>query len=278
MTLPLAGIRILAVEHYGAGPFGTLHLADLGAEVIKIENFHEGGDMGRAVGPLFFAPGDSYFHEAFNRNKRSLGLDLKHAQGQEIFRRLVESSDAVFDNLRGDLPAKLGLTYEALSPANPKIVCAHLSAYGREGSRAHWPGYDYLMQAEAGCLSLTVLLVIDRALDVPANPRERDRAGIPTTRACCRLGACETELVIEQQGIECGITGCRVTSSRQRVQHVRRQDAVQRLPSAHLSLHVLRGGTRDGERDVTWRRARLQARNAAVAAFDLQPCGTMGPV
>jgi crotonobetainyl-CoA:carnitine CoA-transferase CaiB-like acyl-CoA transferase len=155
MSLPLSGIRIVSVEQYGAGPFATLHLADLGAEVIKIENFHEGGDMGRAVGPLFFAPGDSYFHEAFNRNKRSLGLDLKHAQGQEVFRRLVESSDAVFDNLRGDLPAKLGLTYPQLANVNPRIVCVHLSAYGRSGSRAAWPGFDYLMQAEAGYLSLT---------------------------------------------------------------------------------------------------------------------------
>jgi crotonobetainyl-CoA:carnitine CoA-transferase CaiB-like acyl-CoA transferase len=155
MSLPLSGIRIVSVEQYGAGPFATLHLADLGSEVIKIENFHEGGDMGRAVGPLFFAPGDSYFHEAFNRNKRSLGLDLKHAKGQEIFRRLVESSDAVFDNLRGDLPAKLGLTYPQLANVNPRIVCVHLSAYGRSGSRAAWPGFDYLMQAEAGYLSLT---------------------------------------------------------------------------------------------------------------------------
>ncbi len=155
MSLPLSGIRIVSVEQYGAGPFATLHLADLGAEVIKIENFQEGGDMGRAVGPLFFAPGDSYFHEAFNRNKRSLGLDLKQAKGQEIFRRLVETSDAVFDNLRGDLPAKLGLTYAQLANVNPRVVCVHLSAYGRSGSRAAWPGFDYLMQAEAGYLSLT---------------------------------------------------------------------------------------------------------------------------
>ena len=155
MSLPLSGIRIVSVEQYGAGPFATLHLADLGAEVIKIENFHEGGDMGRAVGPLFFAPGDSYFHEAFNRNKRSLGLDLKHAKGQEIFRKLVEGSDALFDNLRGDLPAKLGITYAQLANVNPRIVCVHLSAYGRSGSRAAWPGFDYLMQAEAGYLSLT---------------------------------------------------------------------------------------------------------------------------
>jgi crotonobetainyl-CoA:carnitine CoA-transferase CaiB-like acyl-CoA transferase len=155
MSLPLSGVRIASVEQYGAGPFGTQHLADLGAEVIKIENFHDGGDIGRAVGPQFFGPGDSHFYEAFNRNKRSLGLDLKHPKGQEIFRKLVERSDAVFDNLRGDLPTKLGITYAQLANVNPKIVCVHLSAYGRSGSRASWPGYDYLMQAEAGYLSLT---------------------------------------------------------------------------------------------------------------------------
>jgi len=155
MSLPLSGVRVVSVEQYGAGPFGTQHLADLGAEVIKIENFHDGGDVSRAVGPQFFAPGDSQFYHAFNRNKRSLGLDLKHPQGQEIFRKLVERSDAVFDNLRGDLPVKLGITYAQLANVNPKIVCVHLSAYGRSGSRAAWPGYDYLMQAEAGYLSLT---------------------------------------------------------------------------------------------------------------------------
>ena len=155
MSLPLSCVRIVSVEQYGAGPFGTQHLADLGAEVIKIENFHDGGDIGRAVGPQFFGPGDSHFYEAFNRNKRSLGLDLKHPKGQEIFRKLVERSDAVFDNLRGDLPTKLGITYAQLANVNAKIVCVHLSAYGRSGSRASWPGYDYLMQAEAGYLSLT---------------------------------------------------------------------------------------------------------------------------
>jgi crotonobetainyl-CoA:carnitine CoA-transferase CaiB-like acyl-CoA transferase len=155
MSPPLSGVRIVSVEQYGAGPFGTQHLADLGAEVIKIENFNDGGDVGRAVGPHFFAPGDSHFYQAFNRNKRSLGLDLKHPKGQEIFRKLVERSDAVFDNLRGDLPTKLGITYAQLANVNPRIVCVHLSAYGRTGSRASWPGYDYLMQAEAGYLSLT---------------------------------------------------------------------------------------------------------------------------
>jgi len=153
--LPLAGLRILAVEQYGAGPFGSSYLADLGAEVIKIENHRDGGDVGRAVGPHFFGDGDSQFFQTFNRNKKSLALDLKHPDGQALLRRLVERADAVLDNLRGDLPAKLGLTYEALREANPAIVCGHLSAYGRDGSRAAWPGYDYLMQAEAGHMSVT---------------------------------------------------------------------------------------------------------------------------
>ena len=155
MTPPLAGLRILAVEQYGAGPAGTLYLADLGAEVIKIENHKDGGDVGRHVGPHFFGPGDSQFFQTFNRNKKSVTLDLKHPEGKAAFRALVKTADAVLDNLRGDHPEKLGLTYEDLKQVNPRIVCAHLSAYGRTGSRKAWPGYDYLMQAEAGHMSLT---------------------------------------------------------------------------------------------------------------------------
>jgi succinate--hydroxymethylglutarate CoA-transferase len=153
--LPLAGLRILAVEQYGAGPAGTVYLADLGAEVIKVENLREGGDHGRDLGPHFFGSRDSQFFQTFNRNKRSIALDLRHDAGRAVFRDLARSADGVLDNLRGDQPAALGLTYEALREVNPRIVCAHLSAYGREGSRASWPGFDYLMQAEAGHMSLT---------------------------------------------------------------------------------------------------------------------------
>ena len=155
MTMPLAGMRIIAIEQYGAGPFGTQHLADLGAEVIKIENPHDGGDVSRNVGPHFFGQDNSHFFQAFNRNKKSIKLDLKHPEGKAALHALVKDADAVFNNLRGDLPEKMGLTYSALKHVRPDIVCAHLSAYGREGQRASWPGYDYLMQAEAGYLSLT---------------------------------------------------------------------------------------------------------------------------
>jgi succinate--hydroxymethylglutarate CoA-transferase len=148
--LPLEGLRIIAVEQYGAAPFGTMFLADQGAEVIKIENPCDGGDMSRDVGPFFFGPHDSLFFHAFNRNKKSLTLDLGRAEGRAVFHDLVRSCDGLASNLRGDVPAKLGLTYDTLGKHNPAVVCAHLSAYGRTGPRASWPGFDYLMQAEAG--------------------------------------------------------------------------------------------------------------------------------
>jgi crotonobetainyl-CoA:carnitine CoA-transferase CaiB-like acyl-CoA transferase len=150
--LPLDGVTVLAVEQYGAGPFGSMFLADLGAEVIKIENPAEGGDVGRHVGPFAFAPGDTHFFQSFNRN---ITLNIKSQDGMRLLRDLARQADAVLDNLRGDLPERLGLTHAALRDVNPAIVCAHLSAYGRDGPRRNWPGYDYLMQAEAGYLSLT---------------------------------------------------------------------------------------------------------------------------
>lgn len=152
--LPLTGYRILSAEQYGAGPYATMFLAQLGAEVIKIEP-PKSGDTARAVGPHFLRPGESVYFQAFNLNKRSITLDLTSADGQAVLHRLARNSHAVLNNLRGDIPEKLGLTYAALSKHNPAIVCAHLSAYGRDNERARWPGYDYLMQAEAGYLSLT---------------------------------------------------------------------------------------------------------------------------
>tara|TARA_B100001027_G_scaffold45440_1_gene29567 strand:- start:790 stop:1983 length:1194 start_codon:yes stop_codon:yes gene_type:complete len=152
---PLTGVRVLAVEQYGAGPFGTMYLANQGAEVIKIENPRDGGDMSRAVGPYFLGPNDSEFFHSFNANKRSMTIDLQKDEGQQLFHELVKTADAVSNNLRGDVPEKLGLDYNSLKSVNPKIVCAHLTAYGRTGSRSNWPGFDYLMQAEAGWFSVT---------------------------------------------------------------------------------------------------------------------------
>lgn len=151
---PLAGVRIVAVEQYGAGPFGTLYLADLGADVVKIEDPAAGGDVSRYIPPGRVGT-DSLFFEAFNRGKRSLALDLKTPAGRAVFERLVASADAVFSNLRGDQADRLGLTYETLGRINPQIVCVALTGYGREGAGAHLPGYDALIQAETGWASLT---------------------------------------------------------------------------------------------------------------------------
>ncbi len=151
---PLDGIRIIALEQYGAGPYGSVHLADLGAEVIKLEDPPTGGDISRYVSP--YAEGeDSLFYETFNRNKRSLGLDLRSPAGRAVFEDLVKVSDAVYFNMRGDVPAKLRLRYDDLKHLNPKIVCCSLSAFGMTGDLRAEPGYDYILQAMAGWMSLT---------------------------------------------------------------------------------------------------------------------------
>ncbi|MEO8465980.1 MAG: CoA transferase [Gammaproteobacteria bacterium] len=152
---PLQGLRILSLEVWGAGPYGSQLLAALGAEVVKIENPGTGGDPARSVGPHLLGEGDSQYFQAWNTNKKSVVLDLKSAEGRRDLAELVKSSVAVINNLRGDQPAKLGLEYEQLGKVNPAVVCAHISAYGRDNERIAWPGYDFLMQAEAGLMSLT---------------------------------------------------------------------------------------------------------------------------
>jgi crotonobetainyl-CoA:carnitine CoA-transferase CaiB-like acyl-CoA transferase len=154
MRLPLEDVRVLAVEQFGAGPWGTLQLADLGAEVIKVEDPSAGGDVGRYVPP--FQEGEhSLFFETFNRGKKSISLDLRHPQARPVLEDLVRTVDAVYSNLRGDQPRRLGLTYEQLERVNPRIVCCSLSGYGMTGPRAAEGGYDYMMQGLAGWMSLT---------------------------------------------------------------------------------------------------------------------------
>lgn len=151
---PLEDIRIIAVEQYGAGPFGSVHLADLGAEVVKIEDPSVGGDVGRYV-PPYTSGEDSLFFETFNRNKKSLSLDLSSAAGRSVFEDLVKVSDVVYSNLRGDVPAKIGITYDDLKHLNPAIVCCSLTGFGMKGPRASEPGYDYVLQGLAGWMGLT---------------------------------------------------------------------------------------------------------------------------
>lgn len=151
---PLDDLRIIAVEQYGAGPFGSVHLADMGADVIKIEDPRFGGDVGRFVPP--YQDGESsLFFETFNRNKRSLSLDITCKAGREVFEDLVRRSDAIYSNLRGDVPARLRIRYDDVKHLNPKIVCCSLSGFGMNGPRQSQPAYDYVLQGIAGWMSLT---------------------------------------------------------------------------------------------------------------------------
>lgn len=152
---PLEGMRILTIENFGAAPYGSMFLANLGADVIKIENAETGGDSSRSVGPHRLGGGDSQYFTAFNLNKRSVTLNLRSKEDYRIFLDLVATADAVINNLRGDQPEKLGIDFASLKLRNAAIVCLHISAYGRDNSRKRWPGYDYLMQAEAGLMSVT---------------------------------------------------------------------------------------------------------------------------
>jgi len=152
---PLEGMRVLTLEQFGAGPYGSMFLADLGAEVIKIENAASGGDAARHVGPHRLGNGDSQYFQTWNMNKRSVALDIKSPEGRAAFERLVRTADAVINNLRGDQPEKLRIDYASLRGLNARVVCLHISAYGRDNPRKAWPGYDFLMQAEAGLMSLT---------------------------------------------------------------------------------------------------------------------------
>lgn len=151
---PLSGMRVLTLEQFGAGPYGTMFLAELGGQVIKVENGATGGDPSRKVGPFMLGDDSEYF-QAWNFSKESVTLDMKSEAGYAAFLALTASAHAVVNNLRGDQPEKLKIDYASLKQANPAIVCLHISGYGRDNSRRSWPGYDYLMQAETGLMELT---------------------------------------------------------------------------------------------------------------------------
>ncbi len=151
---PLEGIRVLTLEQFGAGPYGTMFLAELGAEVIKIEA-PQGGDPSRQVGPYKLGENDSEYFQAWNLGKKSVTLDMKAEAGRRQFEALVKGADCIVNNMRGTQPVKLGIDYASLKHLKPAIVCLHISAYGRGNERRDWPGYDFLMQAEAGLMELT---------------------------------------------------------------------------------------------------------------------------
>lgn len=145
---------MLALEQFGAGPWASLQLADLGADVIKIEDPSSGGDTARYV-PPYQLEDSSLFFETFNRNKRSITLDLRTRSGRHVFEDLVRVSDAVMSNLRGTEPAKLKIRFDDLKHVNPRIVCCSISGYGMDGPRAAEGAYDFTIQGIAGWMSVT---------------------------------------------------------------------------------------------------------------------------
>ncbi len=153
MTLPLEGIRILELSIMTAGPVGNMMLADLGADVIKVEEIGR-GDYSRNLGAVF-TNGECTQFMAQNRNKRSLRLDLKKPEGRELFLRLAAQVDVVTENFRPGTVDKLGVGFEAVRTVNPRIVYASLSAFGQTGPYAHLPANEPVVQALSGLMAMT---------------------------------------------------------------------------------------------------------------------------
>ncbi len=152
---PLDDVRVLAIEQFGAGPWATLQLADLGAEVIKIEDPASGGDVGRYVPPYRDGRGLAVLRDLQPRQAQRVAGPALGAPAARSSRTSCGVSDAVYSNLRGDQPAKLRITYDDLRELNPRIVCCSLSGFGTTGPRRAEPAYDYVLQALTGWMSLT---------------------------------------------------------------------------------------------------------------------------
>ena len=170
----LAGIRVLEVGNFMAAPFCTLQLADLGADVVKIEN-PDGGDQTRASGP--FLDGESSSFLRLNRNKRSVALDLKALRGKEIFRGLAARADLLVENLRPGTMKDLELDYTRLSRINPRLVYVAASGWGQDGPYAQRPGLDIMAQGMSGLMSITG----------EEGGRNPVKVGVPVTDLTCAL-------------------------------------------------------------------------------------------
>lgn len=170
MPGPLAGVRVLDLTRALAGPFGAMILGDLGAEIIKIEG--PGGDMTRTTPPHFHL-GLSMYFITVNRNKKSVGIDLKKQKGREVFYQLVKHGDVVFENFRAGVAKQMKLDYQSLKAINPRIITCSLSGYGTKGPLTYQPAYDLPIQALSGGMSMT---------GEPGRPPVR--AGLPIADLC----------------------------------------------------------------------------------------------
>jgi crotonobetainyl-CoA:carnitine CoA-transferase CaiB-like acyl-CoA transferase len=148
------GVRVLDLSRMLAGPYGSMLLADQGADVVKVEE-PDGGDPMRVMGPPFLDGGESAYFLSINRNKRSVALDLTKPAGQAVFRDLALHADVVWENFRPGVMERLGLGYATLAALNPKLVVCSISAYGQDGPYRDWPAFDLALQAMGGGMSVT---------------------------------------------------------------------------------------------------------------------------
>lgn len=196
ITGPLSGLKVLEVAQYAAGPFAGLLLADLGADVVKIER-PEGGDLLRSWPPLLTNDQGDAFSTSFsalNRGKRSLTLDLGDPNDQATMIRLVETADVFLENFRPGVLAKLGLGYDALNAANPRLVYCSVTGYGQTGPSAKRGAFDVTVQAESGLMSVTGV-----------DPGEPVKCGVPVADFTAALYAGFTILAAVGQARETGL-------------------------------------------------------------------------
>ena len=212
MTLPLSGIRILDLTRVLAGPYCTMVLGDLGAEIIKVEPSGTGDDS-RAFGP--FIRGESSYFMSLNRNKKSLTLNLKTAAGKDILKKLARQADVLIENYRPGTMKKLGLDYTVLSAENPRLVYAAISGFGQEGPSKDKPAYDFIVQGMGGMMGLNahpdgpptrvpiglgdITAGLFMAVGILSALRERDRSGqgqmIDISMLDCQVAILENPIV-----------------------------------------------------------------------------------
>jgi crotonobetainyl-CoA:carnitine CoA-transferase CaiB-like acyl-CoA transferase len=151
--LPLSGLRVLDLTRILSGPFCTMKLGDMGADVVKVEQPGRGDDS-RGWGPPF-VHGESAYFLSVNRNKRSLTLNLKSPQGKDVLRELIELSDVLVENFRAGVMESLGFGYRKVRKINPRVIYCSISGYGQKSSKSHKPTYDLIIQGESGLMDVT---------------------------------------------------------------------------------------------------------------------------
>ena len=151
---PLHGVRVLELAHLIAGPICGMYLADMGADVVKVES-RDAPDAGRSVYPRAVRNGEGVLHLTVNRNKRGISLDVKRPEGRAAFRRLAGWADVIIEGFRGGVAERLGIDYDSLKDANPRLIYCSISAFGPDGPWREKPGLDSLAQALGGLMAIT---------------------------------------------------------------------------------------------------------------------------